>query len=161
MTSPGWRARGVRARRRPAPPPSRAPAVEVVRLRGPFPWAEAVAYSQAVRTGGLIFLSGQYASGDDGAVASPEIREQVRITFRNIEQILRELSMSLADLVHLRVYLLDIRDLDAYRTVRSELLPGAYPATTVLAVKAFAVPGMLVELEAVARVPAESEGRTG
>jgi enamine deaminase RidA (YjgF/YER057c/UK114 family) len=121
-------------------------------IRGPFPWAATVDYSQAVVANGLIFISGQYGADDDGNVVSDDFREQARATFTNLRRVLEEAGAGLSDLIQLRGFLLRAEDFGAYKEVRREFLSEPYPGSLVVCAPAFTFPGMLIEIEAVARL---------
>lgn len=65
---------------------------------------------------------------------------------------LDEAGASQDSIVKLNLYLTDIANLREYGRVRAELVSGAAPAGTAVQVGALAIPGMLLEVEAVAVV---------
>lgn len=122
-------------------------------VRGPFAWADKLDCSQAVVANGLVFVSGQWPADDQGGIAPGDFQEQARLTFRNLGRVLNEAGASYEDLVHVRTYLLDQADYDAYKEVRREFLSEPFPATLLICVRDFSFPGMLIEIEAVAQLP--------
>ena len=76
----------------------------------------------------------------------------MRRTFENLRTVLEEAGASLGSIVQLGVYLTDIGTLRDYGRVRGEFLPGPPPASTAVQVGALAIPGMMVEAEAIAVV---------
>jgi len=125
----------------------------------PFPWAKGVNYAQAVVTDApLVFVSGQGGFGPDGTVTAPDDFEaQLRQAFANISAILEAEGASLATIVRLTSYLVRAEDYDAFKRVRGELFKPPYPASTAVVIAGFLIPGMLVEVDAVAAV---GEART-
>jgi len=122
-------------------------------IRGPFTWAEEMEYSQAVSANGLLFISGQFGADANGEVISDNFEEQARATFQNLEQVLAAAGVGLSALVQLKCYLLRGEDYPVLKRVRREFIPTQpYPASVVMCVPAFAFPGMLIEIEAVARL---------
>lgn len=119
-----------------------------------FTWAKNVTYSQAVVTDApLVFVSGQGGFGDDGTVTAPDDFEaQIRQTYANMATILEAEGASLATLISQTVYLLRAGDVEIFRSVRRELFAPPYPATTAIIVAGLVLPGMLVEIDAVAAV---------
>ena len=110
--------------------------------------AAAAGYSPAVLADGsqLLFISGQ---GPRDLEADPET--QIRQTFEQIDTLLKTAGGSMANLVMIRAYFLDMgRDLAAFRKVRQEFLVEPFPAATAVGVTELAVPGLEVEIEAVA-----------
>ncbi len=77
---------------------------------------------------------------------------QVALSLDNLEAVLGEAGMSLADLVRLTVYTTDVDLLVQHHGVLASRLgaAGVAPATTVLGVTRLAIPGQLVELEGTA-----------
>jgi 2-iminobutanoate/2-iminopropanoate deaminase len=122
-------------------------------LPNPFPWAADYQYSQSVLTEGeLVFTAGQGGFGDDGAVVSADPVEQIRRAFANVDAALRAGGASLETIVKMTVFLADASLYDAFKTVRAELFSPPYPASTALVAGGFLFDGMLVEIDAVARV---------
>jgi 2-iminobutanoate/2-iminopropanoate deaminase len=122
-------------------------------LPNPFPWAADYQYSQSVLTEGeLVFTAGQGGFGDDGTVVSDDPVEQIRRAFANVDAALRAGGASLETIVKMTVFLADASLYDAFKTVRAELFSPPYPASTALVAGGFLFDGMLVEVDAVARV---------
>lgn len=127
----------------------------------PWTWQEPLGFSQAWRVerpSATIFVAGQGPISADGQlVGAGDFEAQVRQTFANLATVLDEAGARLEDLVKLTVYLTDIAQLREYGRIRTELLPpGPPPAGTAVQVVALALPGMLLEVDAVAVV---EEGR--
>ena len=94
----------------------------------------------------LVFVSGQGPSDLDA-----DMEKQIRQTFERIGKVLEAAGGSLKNVVVLRSYFVNItRDLPVYRKVRKEYLSKPYPASTAVGVTALAVPGLQIEIEAVA-----------
>jgi enamine deaminase RidA (YjgF/YER057c/UK114 family) len=127
--------------------------------RNPFPWAADYQYSQSVVTSGeLVFTAGQGGFGDDGAVIAPDDAEaQIRRAFANVASVLEAEGASLETVVKMTVYLARASDYDAFKRVRGELFRPPYPASTAIVARGFLFDGMLVEMDAVARVGEERE----
>jgi len=120
----------------------------------PWSWQDRFGFSQAWRVDGaeaVIFLAGQGPVSADGEVVGEgDFEAQVRQTFTNIETVLEHAGGSLESIVKLTVYLTDISTLRDYGRVKAELMPGPPPASTAIQVGALALPGMTIEIEAVA-----------
>lgn len=94
----------------------------------------------------VIFVSGQ-GPEDNNA----DMETQMRQTFDRIGKVLAEAGAGFENVVILRSYFVDIaRDLPAYRKVRKEYLKQPYPASTAVGTPALAIPGLQIEIEAVA-----------
>lgn len=63
-------------------------------------------YSPAVRAGGLLFVSGQVGSRDDGT-PEPELEAQVRQAFDNLNAVLAAVGCTFADVVDVTVFMVD------------------------------------------------------
>lgn len=110
-------------------------------------------YSQAVRAGGLVFLSGQIALDP----ATMELVEggaevQVRRVFENLKAVCEAAGGSLADVVKLTVYLTDLDDFGTVNRVMGEYFSEPYPARAAVGVAALPR-GACVEIEAVMALP--------
>ena len=125
--------------------------------RNPFPFAAEYQYSQSVVTEGeLVFTAGQGGCGADGAVVDPDDAEaQIRQAFANVATVLEAEGASLDTVVKMTVYLARASDYDAFKRVRGELFDPPYPASTAIVAGGFLFDGMLVEMDAVARVGEE------
>lgn len=92
--------------------------------------AKAGPYSHAVRTGNLVFLSGQ-GPFDPATGAIPEsFEEQVRQTLRNLAAVAEAAGGSLADAVRIGVYLREIENFAAMNEVYAEFFHEPQPART-------------------------------
>jgi len=134
-----------------APAPT-APARQVVRL-GPPTGGPADLISPAVRYGDLVFVSGQ--AGLDPAtmrVVSDDVADQARAALDQLAAILEAAGTSLGNVLHLECYLAEAADFATWNAVYAGYFPVEPPARTTLVV-GFAVPGMRIEVGAVAAVP--------
>jgi enamine deaminase RidA (YjgF/YER057c/UK114 family) len=125
----------------------------------PFPFAADSQYSQSVVTAGeLVFTAGQGGFGPDGAVVDADDAEaQIRQAFANVAAVLAAEGAGLDTIVKMTVYLARATDYDAFKRVRGELFAPPYPASTAIVAGGFLFDGMLVEMDAVARVGEERE----
>src|SRR5579862_2116648 len=121
------------------------------------------AYPHFRRAGELIFVSGtssrraddSIAGAGHGASGQPllDIRVQTRAVLENIRDILAHAGASLADVVELSTYLVDMRDFGAYNEIYGEFFGPDGPARTTVAVAALPHPHLLIEIKAVAWRP--------
>lgn len=97
----------------------------------------------------MLFCSGQLGVAPDGSV--PEgCAAQAELCFANVEAVLREAGMGLADVVRVNAFVTDRAHLQAYMAVRNRLFAAPYPASTLMIVAGFSRPEFLVEIEVVA-----------
>jgi reactive intermediate/imine deaminase len=108
-------------------------------------------YTDAVRAGDLLFVSGCIAvDGDGRLVGGGDAAAQTRQVFANLEAILAAAGASIRDVVKVTVFLTDVRDRPAVNTVREEIFGSTRPASTLVEVSKLVVDGARVEIEAVA-----------
>ena len=107
------------------------------------------AYSQAVRAGDTVYLSGQIPLHPETMeLIEGDIRTQVHRVFANLEAVAIAAGGGLGDVVKLNVYLADIRDFPIINEVMSEYFDEPYPARAALGVAALPK-GAGVEIEAI------------
>jgi 2-iminobutanoate/2-iminopropanoate deaminase len=108
-------------------------------------------YTDAVRFGDLLFISGVAPLDEAGKlVGGDDAAAQTRQIFRNMEKILAAAGAGFADVLRVTVYLTEIADRARINPVRQEYFGATRPASTLIGVAALAVPGMKVEIEAIA-----------
>ena len=107
-------------------------------------------YSQAVKTGNLVFVSGQIPIDPaTGIFAGDDITTQTRQSLTNVKAILEAAGYAMSDVVKTTVLLADIADFAAMNAVYAEFFTGNCPARAAFAVKDLPK-GALVEIEAIA-----------
>ena len=108
-------------------------------------------YSQAIRAGGLVFVSGQLALRPDHAEIVGTIQEQTELVFANLRAILEEAGTGLDRLVKTTVYLADLGDFAAMNEVYAQHVGEQPPARATIEVSALPS-GAKVEIEAIATI---------
>ena len=93
-------------------------------------------YSQAVKSGGLLFLSGQIPLNQEGEMTEGDIEAKTRQVFKNIEAILAAENLNLSHIIKVNIYLTDINNFDAVNQVMSSLFSTPYPARALVQVSA-------------------------
>jgi reactive intermediate/imine deaminase len=106
-------------------------------------------YTDAVRWGDLLFVSGVAPLDKELRLVSDDVVEQTRKVFLNMKEILDAVGATFADVLKVTVYLTDVRDRARINPVRKEFFGAARPASTLIGIKELVVPGMKVEIEAV------------
>jgi 2-iminobutanoate/2-iminopropanoate deaminase len=109
-------------------------------------------YSPVVVSGDLVVTAGQVANDATGAVVSDEIEAQTRQVLDNVRACLVAAGCGLEDVIKVNAFLSDLGNFEAYNAVYREYFSEPYPARTT--VGAALAPGLLVEVEVVARRPA-------
>ena len=109
-------------------------------------------YSQAIKAGNTIYVSGQIPiDPKTGEFAGEDIQTQTRQSLTNIKNILQSAGADMKDVVKTTVLLADIGDFTAMNEVYAEFFEEPYPARA--AFQAAALPkGAKVEIEAIAAV---------
>jgi 2-iminobutanoate/2-iminopropanoate deaminase len=110
-------------------------------------------YTDAVRAGDLLFVSGCVPVDGDGNLVPGDVVAQTRQVFANIGAVLDAAGAAFGDVVKVTVFLIDMDDRQAVNTVRREVFGSVRPASTLVEVSRLAVPGALIEVEAVALIP--------
>jgi 2-iminobutanoate/2-iminopropanoate deaminase len=123
---------------------------QVVRTdEAPAPF-QGAPYSQAIRAGDLVFVSGQLALRPDHAeIVSDSIGEQTEQVFANLRAILEHAGSGLDRLVKTTVYLTDLGDFAAMNEVYAKHVGDQPPARATIEISALPS-GAKVEIEAVA-----------
>jgi 2-aminomuconate deaminase len=121
------------------------------------------------RAGDFIFVSGTSARRADDSIAGAErdaagrplldIRAQTRAVLENIRDILTSAGASLADVVEVSTYLVNMADFNGYNEVYSEFFGYQGPARTTVAVAQLPHPQLLIEIRAIAYRPAGTPPR--
>ncbi|TYB66215.1 RidA family protein [Nonomuraea sp. PA05] len=122
----------------------------------PWPWSVELGYNQGEAVSGhtrTLYCSGQTAMDGDGKPRHDgDMAAQLALSLDNLEAVLGEAGMSLADLVRLNVYTTDVDLLFQHYGVLASRLgaAGVAPSTTMLGVTRLAIPTLMVELEGTA-----------
>lgn len=109
-------------------------------------------YTPGVKLGNLLFVSGQ--GPKQGAT---EIKEQTYTVLENIKAIVEAAGGSVANIVHIKVYLRDINDFGKMNRTYKKFfndngVTEKYPSRTTIEVSGLPVASMLLELDAVALI---------
>jgi len=108
-------------------------------------------YSPVVAAGDLVFTAGQVAMDPAGAIVAGGVAEQTEQVLRNVAACMAAAGCSLDDVVKTTVFLDDLADFPAFNEIYARHFTRPFPARTT--VQAGLAPGVLVEIEAVARRP--------
>jgi enamine deaminase RidA (YjgF/YER057c/UK114 family) len=110
-------------------------------------------YSAAIRSGDLLFVSGQVGARDDGP-PEPGFERQVQLAFDNLAAVLKAAGRSFADVVDVTTFHSDpARQFETVMAVRRTAIGDApYPSWTAVGVTWLA--GVDFEIKVIARLPA-------
>jgi reactive intermediate/imine deaminase len=131
--------------------PGGAPTREVIAPAGA---ATLAPYSPAVRTGNLVFLSGQIGlRPGTRALAAGGVAAETEQALENVRTVLSAAALTPADVVKCTVFLADMRDYEAMNAAYSRFFDSAPPARSAVGVNGLPL-GARVEIECIARARA-------
>ena len=109
-------------------------------------------YSQAVKAGGFVFVSGQIPlDPETGQLVDGDIVAQTERVLKNVQAVLEAAGASMADVVRATVYLKDLNDFAVVNEVYARFFPSAPPAR--VAVEVSRLPrDVRVEIDAIAYI---------
>lgn len=116
-------------------------------------------YSLAVRSGNFIFVSGTAGWDREGRVP-PHFRDEARLMYENLKAVLAQEGASLADVVSTTTYLVRASDYPTLNAVRRDYFSKDPPTSAVVGVKELMRPDLMVEVVAVAALPAQRRRTT-
>jgi 2-iminobutanoate/2-iminopropanoate deaminase len=128
-------------------PPARA-AIEHIQMTDPWPYP----FSSAVRTGNLLFVSGQIGSRvENGApvLVPGGLEAEARQTMDNIKAIVLRAGTSMDRVVKCSVMLADMKDWPAFNRIYATYFPGPKPARSAWGANGLAL-GARIEVECIA-----------
>ena len=107
--------------------------------------------SQAMRVDDLLFVSGQAAISLEGElVGIGDFDAQAEQTFRNLERVLEAGGSGLDRIVKVTIFLTDMANFPKIVDLRGRWFTPPYPADTIVEVSSLALPGLEIEIEAIA-----------
>lgn len=118
-------------------------------------------YTDAVQFNNLLFISGVAPFDTNGHLVAPgDVVAQTRQIFENMRAVLAAAGARFADVLRVTVYLTDVKDRRLINPIRQEYFGSTRPASTLIGVAELIVPGMKVEIEAIAALPTASDGNS-
>ena len=122
----------------------------IEKVESPMAPAAIGPYSQAISSGNTVYVSGQLPiDPQTGAFAGEDIQAQTRQSLKNIQAILKEAGLTMANICKTTVLLADIAEFGAMNEVYAEFFTAPYPARAAFQVAALPK-GAKVEIEAIA-----------
>jgi reactive intermediate/imine deaminase len=107
--------------------------------------------SQAMRVGDMLFVSGQAAISPEGElVGIGDFDAQAEQTFRNLQSVLEAGGSGLDRIVKVTIFLTDMANFEKIVDLRGRWFTPPYPADTIVEVSSLALPGLEIEIEAIA-----------
>lgn len=108
-------------------------------------------YSQAIKTGGMVFVSGQLPIDPATGIMADGITAQTAQSINNLEAILAAEGLTLGNVVKTTVFLSDMSLFAQMNAVYGERFTAPFPARSAVAVKQLPKDAM-VEIEAIASI---------
>jgi enamine deaminase RidA (YjgF/YER057c/UK114 family) len=107
----------------------------------------------------IVYIAGQLGADRDGKIAG-DFRQQAIQAFENLKNALAAVGGEFRHVVKANNYLVDLKDLPTFRQVRDSYLADKdRPASTTIAISGLARAGALIEIEAVAVLPATARSK--
>lgn len=122
----------------------------------PWTWQDPIGFVQANEVSGaqrMMICAGQTAVDEDGnPMHENDMHGQIQLCLDNLETVLEQAGMTLANVVRLNYYTTDVDAFFAANDALKERLlkAGCRPAATLLGISRLAFPPLMVELEATA-----------
>ena len=113
-------------------------------------------YSRAVRVGNVVHVAGTTGIGPDGKVVAPgDGYLQAKRTLEIIQRALEEAGAGLEHVVRTRVFVTDKDQVEPALRAHGEVFADIRPATSLIGIAYLIDPAMVVEIEAIAIIPAD------
>lgn len=112
---------------------------------------EAFRIALGYRVGNLVFLSGQAAIDEQGAVVGvDDFDAQAAQTFANIGRVLEAAGSSMQQIVKVTIYLTDMDNFPKILELRERHFTPPYPADTIVEISALGLPELMIEVDVIA-----------
>ena len=110
-------------------------------------------WSNCLMVDGIAYVSGMVARGANGEMPTGQDEyEQAKSIFAKIKGLLEAAGGSMADVVKITVFVVNIKNNVKVWAARREFFKGNFPVSTLVEVRALASPEILVEIEAIAHI---------
>jgi enamine deaminase RidA (YjgF/YER057c/UK114 family) len=111
-------------------------------------WEDIVGYSRAIRVGNRVIVGGTTAVDENSnIVGKDDVYMQTKVTLQKIKKYLEEAGAKPDDVVSNRIYVTDISKWEDVARAHAEVFGKIKPCCTMIEVKGFISPDMLVEIE--------------
>lgn len=134
-------------------------ALQAIRIKTDPDFYEPFKIAQAYRVGDLIFVSGQAAVDDSGAVVGVgDFDAQAKQSFENLRRVLNAGGSDLSKVIKVTIYLKDMGNFPKIVALREKYFTPPYPADTIVEITSLALPEFEIEIEAIALAEGEIVG---
>lgn len=108
-------------------------------------------WSNCLVVGDVCYVSGMTSRANDGVtIQGANAYEQSQVIFTKIKHMVEAAGGTMADVVKVNIYCVNIKDNTQVWRARREFFQGDFPVSTLVGVKELGTPDTLVEIEAVA-----------
>ncbi|TCW83910.1 hypothetical protein C5O80_12390 [Burkholderia sp. SRS-46] len=113
-------------------------------------WHDTYHFTPATRVGDTIWVSGQVGV-DAQMKVGEDVQAQTRIAFESLKTILAAAGATLSDVVEMTTFHTNLQaDIELFSAVKDEYFPNCFPAWTAVGVTQLGLPGLCVEIRAMA-----------
>jgi len=119
-----------------------------------MPWEEEYGYSQAIKVGDTIYISGQVSHDDKGKIIGSDMELQMRQSYINVKKVLASYGASMENIVDETLFVTDMETAFAAAIkCRHEVFSGKpIVASTIVQIQRLAYPGLLIEIKCIAKL---------
>ncbi len=120
-----------------------------------MPWEQEYGYSQAVKVGDTIYMSGQISHDEEGEIVGVgDMEAQMRQAYANVQKLLAEYGATMDNIVDETLFVTDMEAASAAAVkCRKEIFSGIpVVALTVVQIERLAFPELLIEIKCVAKM---------
>ena len=122
--------------------------MEIKKISSGVKWEDIVGYSRAIRAGNRVMVTGTTSVDENGDIVGiGNAYEQTKYIFQKIEKYLKEAGSSLDKVVWNRMFVTDISQWEDIGRAHAEFFMDIKPCATMVEVKGFIHPDMLIEIE--------------
>lgn len=122
--------------------------MEIKKISSGAKWENIVGYSRAIRAGNRVMVTGTTSVDENGEIVGiGDAYAQTKYIFQKIEKYLKEAGSSLEKVVWNRMFVTDISKWEDIAKAHAEFFKDIKPCATMVEVKGFIHPDMLIEIE--------------
>jgi 2-iminobutanoate/2-iminopropanoate deaminase len=124
-----------------------------------MPWEKEYGYSQAVKVGDTIYISGQVSHDDEGKIVGRgDMEAQMRQAYANIQEMLKKYGATMDNVIDEVLFVTDMNTAFAAAVkCRQEVFSGEpVVASTIVQIQQLAFPDLMIEIKCVAKLESSS-----
>ena len=124
-----------------------------------MPWEKEYGYSQAVKVGDTIYISGQVSHDDEGKIVGRgDMEAQMRQAYANIQEMLKKYGATMANVIDEVLFVTDMNTAFAAAVKCRQAIFSGQPvvASTIVQIQQLAFPDLMIEIKCVAKLESSS-----